>query len=68
MKKIDETEQWKLSGNCSKCRRKNYCSKECARYNRRINAEIYSLVANKLNEMTGGAYGDIMSRLNRKGE
>lgn len=22
-------EQWKLSGDCNKCRRKNYCSKPC---------------------------------------
>ena len=26
---IPETDQWKLSGNCEKCRRANYCSKPC---------------------------------------
>lgn len=66
MTKIDETEQWKLSGDCSKCRRKNYCSKGCTRYNRRTEAELYSLAANKLNEMTGGAYGEIMSRVENR--
>ena len=65
MAKIDEAEQWKLSGDCSKCRRKNYCSKDCVRYNRRTEAELYSLVANKLNDMTGGAYEEIMNTLNR---
>lgn len=65
MEKIDETEQWKLSGNCSKCRRKNYCSKGCMRYKRRTEAELYALASNKLNEMTGGAYGEIMKTLNR---
>lgn len=63
MEKIDETEQWLLNGDCSKCRRKNYCSKGCTRYKRRTEAELYSLVANKMNEMTGGAYGEIMSRV-----
>lgn len=61
MEKINETEQWLLNGDCSKCRRKNYCSKGCTKYNRRTKAELYSLVANKMNEMTGGAYGEIMS-------
>ena len=26
---IPETDQWKLDGDCSKCRRKKYCSKLC---------------------------------------
>ena len=64
MNKIDETEQWKLGGNCSKCRRKNYCSKGCTSYNRRTEAELYSLVANKMNEMTNGTYREIMNTLN----
>ena len=60
---VDNSEQWKLSGDCSKCRRKNYCSKGCTKYNRRTKAELYSLVANKMNEMTDGAYSEIMSRV-----
>lgn len=27
--KIDNSEQWKLEGNCDKCRKKEYCSKGC---------------------------------------
>lgn len=30
MDKINETEQWKLQGDCSKCRRKEYCRKQCS--------------------------------------
>lgn len=26
---IPETDQWKLNGNCEKCRRKEYCHTEC---------------------------------------
>lgn len=60
MEKINETEQWLLNGDCRKCRRKNYCSKPCTRCTRVFESEMYSLVSNKLNEMTGGAYGEIM--------
>ncbi len=35
MEQIQENEQWKLNGNCEKCRRNNYCSKPCTRHNRR---------------------------------
>ena len=65
MEQIDQTEQWKLGGDCSKCRRQNYCSKPCTRCKRETEAELYSLASNMLNDMTGGAYGEIMSRLNR---
>ena len=26
---IPETDQWKLDGDCNKCRKKDYCGKEC---------------------------------------
>ena len=26
---IPETEQWKTNGDCNKCRRAEYCNKEC---------------------------------------
>lgn len=67
MEKIDETEQWLLSGDCSKCRRKKYCSKPCTKCKREFEAEMFSLVSDKLNEMTGGAYGEIMSCVKQKG-
>ena len=66
MTKIDETEQWLLDGVCSKCRRNEYCSKGCTKNKRRNQAELYSLVANKMNEVTGGAYGEIMSRVGNR--
>lgn len=55
MERIKENEQWKLQGDCTKCRRNNYCSKPCTHYNRRKRAELKRLVANTMNEMTGGA-------------
>ena len=57
----NENEQWLLNGDCSKCRRKSYCSKPCTRCTRALETEVKTLVASKLNEMTGGAYGEIMN-------
>lgn len=30
MDNIPTTDQWKLKGDCAKCRRANYCGKDCA--------------------------------------
>ena len=60
---VDRSEQWNLDGDCSLCRRKDYCSKPCTRNKRSTQAMIHSLVANKLNEMTGGAYSELEDSL-----
>lgn len=54
MEQIQENEQWKLNGNCEKCRRNNYCSTPCTHYNMRIRAEFKGLVADTMNKMIGG--------------
>lgn len=58
---INKNEQWKLEGICNECRRANYCRTSCTRRKRRLNYEMHSLIADKLNEITGGAYGVIMN-------
>ena len=35
MENIPVTDQWKLGGDCGKCRRANYCSKDCTATKRR---------------------------------
>ena len=47
MSSIPETDQWKLGGDCSKCRRKKYCSKGCSARDRRVR----QLVAAKVSEL-----------------
>ena len=47
MEQIQENEQWKLSGNCEKCRRSNYCSTPCTQHNRRKRS-IASTFCNQL--------------------
>lgn len=37
---IPVSDQWKLEGNCSICRRKNYCQRRCTANHRRTNAMI----------------------------
>lgn len=56
----NENEQWLLDGDCSKCRREKYCSKPCTKAKRKRDVLVQTLVASKLNEMTGGAYERIM--------
>lgn len=43
-------EQWKAEGDCSKCRRKNYCKKKCTAHNKAVDSFIRSAVANKMFE------------------
>lgn len=62
MKQIQENEQWKLNGNCEKCRRNNYCSTPCTHYNRRIRAEFKGLVADTMNKMTGGMMREVIDK------
>lgn len=62
MEKINENEQWRLNGDCSKCRREKYCSTTCTHYKRRESAELRVLVADTMNELTGGAMADRIDR------
>ena len=58
---IENNEQWLKDGNCKICRRNNYCNTQCTKNKRREKAEMSSLVAEYMNEMTGGCYGKIMT-------
>lgn len=62
IEQIQENEQWKLNGNCEKCRRNNYCSTPCTHHNRRINAEFKGLVADTMNKMTGGVMREAIDK------
>ena len=44
---IPETDQWKLSGNCEKCRRANYCTKKCGAKKARIQG-LYNALGNAM--------------------
>lgn len=60
MNKIPENEQWKLIGDCDKCRRKNYCKTKCTINKKRTKAYVRDLVYDAMNIVTDGVYGRIM--------
>ena len=62
MDKIQENEQWKLQGDCTKCRRNNYCSKPCTRCNRMARVKMKKLVTKTMNEMTGGVMREVINK------
>lgn len=50
MTKQDNLEQWKLKGQCSICRRKSYCKRQCKANKETFTAELKKKVINKLLE------------------
>ena len=45
---MNNSEQWKLEGNCDICRRSNYCSKPCTVAKKKSNKELYNHVASAM--------------------
>lgn len=41
---IEEYEQWKLDGNCAKCKRQRYCTKGCKRNKEAKEQEISNVL------------------------
>ena len=62
MKKINESDQWLLNGICSKCRRSDYCKKPCMANKRMAERRMKSLVAETMNNMTGGMMKDAINK------
>jgi sulfatase maturation enzyme AslB (radical SAM superfamily) len=45
---MGNNEQWKEGGDCSKCRRQNYCGNECRLHRNRLRSMVKNFVCNKL--------------------
>ena len=43
--KIPETDQWKLNGDCSKCRRQAFCRKTCSAVKKDMNRQMRSFAS-----------------------
>lgn len=56
MENIPASDQWKLEGECSKCRRANYCSKDC------------SAIKKRKSQIAQQAYFDFMEEMEREKE
>lgn len=63
---MEESEQWKLAGNCEKCRRKNYCKTVCTKRKRRAQKLVQSLATEVMDTATCGAYSKSMEMLGRQ--
>ena len=44
---VAETEQWMLEGDCSKCRKRNYCSKRCTANSKAYTAALKKFIERK---------------------
>ena len=44
-------EQWKADGDCSKCRRKSYCSKQCKANKKALQRYVDGAVVKKMLEV-----------------
>ena len=47
MENIDQTNQWELNGECAKCRRRNWCHRDCTA-KRKIDQALIQQTANKV--------------------
>ena len=56
----NKSNQWELEGKCNLCRKQNYCSKPCTRNKRATEAFVRGLITDKMDEMSGGAFSEIM--------
>lgn len=56
MEHIPKNEQWRLEGDCSKCRRNNYCQKPCTRKDRYNKIKMEEFVREAVDQATGGIY------------
>ena len=52
-------EQWKLQGDCHKCRKEHYCRKECRTRKLYKHLNNRSTSEQVLDNLTGGAYTGI---------
>lgn len=47
---IDASEQWKLSGDCDKCRKQKYCGKPCTARGKFIQRKALEYITEKISE------------------
>lgn len=65
MSTVPETDQWLRRGDCSVCRKRNYCSKPCKARSQYERARFTCIMAEAMDEVTGGAFNAINKELNR---
>ena len=46
--KLFKSKQWLLEGNCNKCRRNDYCTKECDKHKEYCRRKIFYSIINSI--------------------
>lgn len=64
---METNERWKTDGDCSKCRRQNYCKTACKKQKQRTERWIASTVTQAMDERTGGAFSATLEAVERIG-
>ena len=41
---MEQNEQWLLSGDCTKCRKKGYCTKNCKPHENAMRLDLYNTI------------------------
>lgn len=62
MENINQSNQWELNGECAKCRRRNYCSRDCTAKRKKDQEILDRIVGNAVNTQTN----DYFNRLGEK--
>lgn len=55
----NNSEQWKSSGNCKECRRKEYCTKKCTAWKKRKDEIIHNVATSLFDRIIDGKYGKV---------
>ena len=51
MSEVPESDRWLIDGDCSKCRRKNYCNKSCKKNKQRIQMNMQMIAYNSFSSL-----------------
>lgn len=60
MENFDQANQWKLNGECAKCRRRNYCHRDCTAKRKKDQETIKKIVGqafDPIDILPKGLYG-----------
>lgn len=62
----ESNERWKTDGDCSKCRRKLYCGKDCKAAVNRLEKIAYEIVQEKRHSSKTPIYEMVQEKLNHE--
>lgn len=55
---MTDSEQWKSNGECDKCRKQTYCTKQCSARKRRVQRIVNQTITNSMIKRLEEKYGE----------